>query len=220
MGAFQDGRSLRSSLLAAIQGLSAFSTLGHTRARVFGPEIGGLIFGSPVDRSVVRIDHDQALQSTTHVQYQLPRGGPWLAFTWRFDSGIVSGAVPDLDSVLGLTGDQQGQIGFYCGSLVATPWSPITTCDPSSNWGTTRVKIPAPGTANDDLNPARVESRHLFDIGAGSDNLFRTERVRWTLRVEALNITNKVALFNFLSTCAGTHFVAPRSYRATVGVAF
>lgn len=30
---------------------------------MFGPENGGLIFGSPVDRSVVRIDHDQALQA-------------------------------------------------------------------------------------------------------------------------------------------------------------
>jgi len=29
-----------------------------------------------------------------------------------------------------------------------------------------------------------------------------------------------VAMFNFLSTCAGTHFVAPRSYRAALGIAF
>jgi hypothetical protein len=82
------------------------------------------------------------------------------------------------------------------------------------------VKIPAAGTENDDLNPARVRSRHLFDVGVGTDNLFRTERLRWTLRLEALNITNKVAMFNFLSTCAGTHFVTPRSYRVSLGIAF
>jgi hypothetical protein len=29
-----------------------------------------------------------------------------------------------------------------------------------------------------------------------------------------------VALFNFLSTCSGTHFVAPRTYRAQLGLAF
>jgi len=213
-----DGFSSRLSL-RQYKGLSAYTTLGHTRARVFGPENGGLIFGSPVDRSVVRIDHDQALQSTTYVQYQLPKNGPWAAFTWRYDSGIVSGAVPDLASVLGLTADQQAQIGFYCGDQVATPWSPITTCN-SPDWGTRLVKIPAPGTANDDLNPARVNPRHLFNIGVGTDNLFHTERVRWTLRFEVLNVANKEALFNFLSTCSGTHFVAPRSYRAGLGIAF
>ena len=96
-----DGFSSRLSL-RQYKGLTAYTTLGHTRARVFGPENGGLIFGSPVDRSVVRIDHDQAFQSTTHVQYQLGKNGPWVAFTWRYDSGIVSGAVPDLDSALGI----------------------------------------------------------------------------------------------------------------------
>lgn len=213
-----DGVSARLTL-RQYKGISAFTTLGHARARVFGPEIGGLIFGSPVDRSVVRIDHDQALQQTTHIQYQLPRNGPWIAFTWRYDSGIISGAVPDLASILGLTGDQQAQIGFYCGDQVATPWGRITTCD-SSDWGAKLVRIPAPGTANDDTNPARVRPRHLFNLGVGTDNLFRTDKVRWTLRLTALNMTDKVSLYNFLSTCAGTHFVPPRSYRAELGIAF
>lgn len=213
-----DGFSMRLNF-KQYKGLTAFTTLGHTRARVFGPEIGGLIFGSPVDRTVVRIDHDQALQSTTHVQYQFPHKGPWVALTWRYDSGIVSGAVPDLDSALSLTADQQAQIGFYCGNQFATPWSPITTCT-SPNWGAKLVKIPAPGTENDDLNPARVRPRNLFNVGVGSDNLFRTEHVRWTLRLSAFNITNQTAMYNFLSTCSGTHFVSPRSFRAEFGIAF
>ncbi len=82
------------------------------------------------------------------------------------------------------------------------------------------VKIPAPGTENDDSNPPRVSPRNLFDMAVGTDNLFHTERVRWTLRLEAFNITNKEAVYNFLSTCSGTHFVEPRSYRATLGIAF
>jgi hypothetical protein len=57
-------------------------------------------------------------------------------------------------------------------------------------------------------------------MAVGTDNLFHTERVRWTLRLEAFNITNKAAVYNFLSTCSGTHFVEPRSYRATLGIAF
>ena len=27
-------------------------------------------------------------------------------------------------------------------------------------------------------------------------------------------------MYNFLSTCSGTHFVAPRAYRAELGIAF
>jgi hypothetical protein len=217
-----DGFSARLSL-RQYKGLTAYTQFGHTRARVFGPENGGLIFynTSLPNDYVVRIDHDQAFQSTTHVQYQPRKNGPWVAFTWRFDSGIVSSAIPDLASALALTGDQQAQIGFYCGSQVATPWSPITTCNvPYPNWGAKLVKIPAPGTENDDLNPARVRPRNLFNLAVGTDNLFHTERMRWTLRLESFNITNKVAVYNFLSTCSGTHFAEPRSYRATLGIAF
>ena len=217
-----DGFSSRLSL-RQFKGLTAYTQFGHTRARVFGPENGGLIFynTSLPNDYVVRIDHDQAFQSTSQVQYQPRKNGPWVAVTWRFDSGIVSSAIPDLASALSLTGDQQAQIGFYCGSQVATVWSPITTCNvPYPNWGAKLVKIPAPGTENDDLNPARVRSRNLFNAAVGTDNLFHTERVRWTLRLEAFNITNKVAVYNFLSTCSGTHFVEPRSYRATLGIAF
>jgi hypothetical protein len=202
------------------KGLTAYLNLGHTRARVFGPENGGLIFSAPINVGVLRIDHDQNFQSTTYAQYQFKKNGPWLGFTWRYDSGIVAGAVPDLASVLGLTADQQAQIGFYCGNQVATPYVPITACNLPSNWGTKLVSIPAAGTENDDTNPPRVRGRNLFNIGTGTDNLFHTDRVRWTLRFEALNVTNKLALFNFLSTCSGTHFVAPRTYRAELGIAF
>ncbi len=217
-----DGFSSRLSL-RQYKGLTAYTQLGHTRARVFGPEDGGLIFDNTdiPNAYVVRIDHDQNLQSTTHVQYQPRKNGPWVAFTWRFDSGIVAGAIPDLAGALALTPDQQAQIGFYCGSQVATINNPITTCNvPWPNWGAKLVKIPAPGTENDDTNPPRVRPRNLFDMAVGTDNLFHTERVRWTLRLEGFNITNKEAVYNFLSTCSGTHFVTPRAYRAELGIAF
>ena len=81
-----DGVSVRLST-PDIHGFQAYTTMGHTRARFFGPENGGLIFNSPVNTAVFRIDHDQAFQQTTNLRYQRPHNGLWGAFTWRYDSG-------------------------------------------------------------------------------------------------------------------------------------
>jgi hypothetical protein len=34
------------------------------------------------------------------------------------------------------------------------------------------------------------------------------------------NLTNQVALYNFLSTFSGTHFVEPRTLQASIGFSF
>ena len=48
-----------------LHGFQAYWTFGHTRARYFPPEVGGLIpQGAPLAGGVFRIDHDQAFQST------------------------------------------------------------------------------------------------------------------------------------------------------------
>jgi hypothetical protein len=205
-----------------LRGFQWYTTMGHTRARFFGPETGGLVFNNDVGGDAVfRIDHDQAFQQTTNLRYQHGTHGPWVGFTWRYDSGLVAGAVGGLDDALALSGAQQSAIGFYCGSQRPTIDSPLTdaVCT-TSNYGATRLVIPKEGTGNDDHNPPRVASRHLFDIGVGTDNLFRRERYRTTLRFTATNLTNKVALYNFLSTFSGTHFVSPRAYQFALGFVF
>jgi transketolase len=58
------------------------------------------------------------------------------------------------------------------------------------------------------------------DAAVGDDNLFRADRYKWSLRLTAINITNKYALYNFLSTFSGTHYVSPRSYSAELGFHF
>jgi hypothetical protein len=209
-----DGVSVRIST-SNLHGFQAYTTMGHTRARFFGPEIGGIIFNSPLDTGVFRIDHDQAFQQTSYVRYQYKKDGPWAMFTWRFDSGEVAGSVTDLADALALTGDQQAAIGFHCGSQIATIAEPITSC--SGAYGATRLVIPPPGTYNPDHNPPRIASRNLFDIGIGTDNLFRTEKIKTKLKLSAINITNEAALYNFLSTFSGTHWVTPRSYQVTLG---
>jgi hypothetical protein len=40
------------------------------------------------------------------------------------------------------------------------------------------------------------------------------------VRFSVINATNKEALYNFLSTFSGTHFVTPRAYQLQVGVTF
>jgi hypothetical protein len=153
------------------------------------------------------------------------RRGPWLGFNWRYDSGLVAGAVPFATDtttpvdLTGLTADQQMQAGLFCGSQVPTLTAPLTTCAPSQ-YGSTRISIPAPGTQSDDHNPARIASRNLFDASIGDDNLFNGDRYKWSLRLTAINLTNKVALYNFLSTFSGTHFVTPRSESVELGFHF
>ena len=212
-----DGVAARVST-TSFKGFQAFVNLGHTRARFFGPEDGGLIFNSPVDVSVFRIDHDQAYEQTMNLRYQRPHNGPWIDFTWRFDSGLVAGSVPDLASALALTADQQAAIGFYCGNQFATIISRISSC--SGTYGATRLVIPPAGTANPDTNPPRIAPHSILDIGIGYDNLLHTEKVRMTLKVAVLNVANEEALYNFLSTFSGTHFITPRSYTLTTGVVF
>ena len=216
-----DGVSARLNL-TNYKGLSAYVVAGHTRARYFPPESGGLFFNSDLPAGVFRIDHDQNFQQTTQVQYQFEqwkRVAPYVAFTWRYDSGLVAGSVPDFASALDLSADQQAQIGLFCGSTFATPASPILACG-SANRGAIRLRIPADGAENDDTNPPRIAPRHLFDFSAGTDNLFRTDRRKVTLRFTVINLTNKVALYNFLSTFSGTHFVTPRAFQVQTGVTF
>ncbi len=211
-----DGAAVRVTL-TDIDGFTAYTVLGHTRARFFGPENGGLIFNSPLDASVFRIDHDQALEQTTNLRYQPKKNGLWTSFTWRYDSGEVAGAVATLQDVYGLTGDQQASIGFHCGSTYAMIGIPITSC-PSGNASAALVVIPKAGTENDDTNPPRIAARNLFDVAIGDDNIFHTDKLRYRMQVTAVNITNVVALYNFLSTFSGTHFVSPRGYTAEFGI--
>jgi len=215
-----DGLSLRVTM-TPIHGFSAYTVLGHTRARFFGPENGGILFNSPLTSEVFRIDHDQAFEQTTNLRYQHGKEGWWVNFVWRYDSGMVVGAVSTVEDALALTPYEQTTIGFYCGSQVATPSAPITSCPAGTPFGARLINIPPTGTFNADHNPARVTPRNLLDIGIGNDNLLRSkDSRRVTLQFSVVNLTNQVALYNFLSTFSGTHFVTPRAYRAEIGYVF
>jgi outer membrane receptor for Fe3+-dicitrate len=202
-----------------MHGFQAYWTFGHTRARYFPPEVGGLISqGAPLAGGVFRIDHDQAFQSTGVFRYQ-HKTYEWVSLTWRYDSGQVVSGVPDSAAALALTAAQQTSIGLACGNVFATYSDPIASCNGTVT--SKLVTLPQAGQENDDHNPDRVKPRHVFNLGVGSDNLFHTEKhEKFTGSLEIANLTNKVALYNFLSTFSGTHFLQPRTLVARIGFTF
>jgi TonB dependent receptor len=231
------GFALRGSM-PNFHGLTAYVVMSSVAARFFQPQVSG-IGVTPAGQGgngVFRIDHDETFNQTTHLQYQPRKDGPWFSFNWRYDSGLVAGPVPcaggncnngpaGTDTVVdvsALSPDQQFQAGLFCGSVHATPTMPIspTGLCPASMYGSNLVRIPAAGTENDDHNPPRIQQRNLFDIAVGDDNLFHTEKYKWSARVEVINLANNYALYNFLSTFSGTHYVTPRTITGTVGFHF
>jgi hypothetical protein len=229
-------------------GLTALVVFSSVAARFFPPQTSGL--GVTVGQSGLpfRIDHDEKFNQTTHVQYQPWKQGPWLGFNWRYDSGLVAGQTPcfggncaqgitvggtdfiSLTDSFGtpLTADQEFQSGLFCGSQRATPstligfsipGTAVLAC-PVSQFGSTLLNVPKPNTENDDKNPPRIAARHLFDIAIGHDNVFHGERYKWSARFSVINLTNNYALYNFLSTFSGTHYVTPRTFTAELGFHF
>jgi len=225
-----------------LHGISALVVFSSVAARFFTPQIGGA-GAVPSAVGPFRIDHDEKFNMTAHMQYQPWKKGPWMGFNWRYDSGLVAGPAPCAGGncangpggddttvdVTGLSPDQQFQAGLECNGVRATPPSaanPIGTpissngiC-PASEYGSSLLQIPAPGTENDDHNPPRIAPRNLFDLAVGHDNIFHGDKYKVSLQLTAINVTNKYALYNFLSTFSGTHYVTPRALTAEIGFHF
>src|SRR5258706_6895800 len=210
-------------------GFAALRVLAHVRAGYSPPQIAGL-GASIAGNEVFRIDHDQAFNQTTHFQYQPYLKLPWIGFNWRYDSGLVA-SNPALDNFTDassfLDADQQTAIGLFCvdaggGTHSATLTTALTptSCGPTPvNSGAKLLNISGP-TFYLDRKPTPVKPRNLVDVAVRGDKLFQADRYRWSLRFTVINLTNKTAVYNFLSTFSGTHFVSPRAYTAELGFHF
>jgi hypothetical protein len=226
---------------------SAYSVMSSVSARFFPPQVAGA--GATVGQTGLpfRIDHDERFNQTTHFQYTLSRGkyvsGLWYGFNWRYDSGQVAGSAPCYNPISndpnsacdatsttlngqpavdlsGLTADQQFQSGLMCNGMRATPGNKLPEVCAASQFSSTLLKIPAPLTGNNDHNPARIAARNLVDMSLGKNNLFHADRYKVDLDVTAVNIANQYALYNFLSTFSGTHYVSPRALTAKLTLNF
>jgi Carboxypeptidase regulatory-like domain/TonB-dependent Receptor Plug Domain len=232
--------------LTNVHGLTAYVVMSSVAARFFLPQVGGAGATPSAPSGVFRIDHDEKFNQTTHMQYQPWQRGPWLGFNWRYDSGLVAGAtpcygisatndcpgsiliggVPNVSMIASnvggvpLSADQEFEAGFTCNGVRATPTTPLPFNCPASEFSSALIKVPAPGTENDDHNPPRTSQRNLFDLALGDDNLFHGDRYKWSARVTVINLANNYTLYNFLSTFSGTHYVSPRTVTGEIGFHF
>jgi hypothetical protein len=230
-----------------VHGFSAYFVTSSVAARFFPPQVAGAGATSGVAAGTqypFRIDHDEKFNETTHLQYTLSRNGWWNGlwggFNWRYDSGLVAGSVPcynviDPNSICagtsimiggqpgvdlsGLTDDQEFEAGMTCNGVAATPTSGFTSCL-ASQYKSQLVQIPGPNQEDDDKNPQRIAPRSLFDATLGKNNIFHREHYKTDLDLTAINVADKYALYNFLSTFSGTHYVTPRALTAKITLNF
>jgi hypothetical protein len=232
-----------------LHGFSALVVFSSVAARFFTPQVGGagsvpLVSGTGF--VPFRIDHDEHFNQTTHLQYQPWKRGPWMGFNWRYDSGLVAGASPcygvlptntcpgsisvggvPFVSMLAanvggvpLSADQEFEAGFFCGTQRANPTTPLPYNCPATTFGSNLINVPGLNAENDDKNPPRIASRSLFDLSVGHDNLFHGDKYKWSAQVTVINLANNYALYNFLSTFSGTHYVTPRTVTGQIGFNF
>jgi hypothetical protein len=229
-------------------GISALLVFSSVAARFFPPQLGGAGATVGAPGLPFRIDHDEKWAQTAHVQYQFPKRGPWVGFNWRYDSGLVSGNTPCygtnspyndcpqsttlsngqpgilMNDFVGnpLTADLEFEAGFACNGVKATPTTPLPSVCPANAFTSNLINIPPPGQENDDHHPPRIQHRDLFDLAIGHDNLFHfdNDRCKVSLQLTGINLANKYALYNFLSTFSGTHYVTPRALTAELGFHF
>ncbi|MGC9223690.1 MAG: carboxypeptidase regulatory-like domain-containing protein [Terracidiphilus sp.] len=121
---------------------------------------------------------------------------------------------------LPFTADEEFEAGMACNGVKATPNQALPAVCPANEFTSNLLKVPAIGKGSNDHNPPRVAPRSLFDLSLGKSNIFHADRYKTDLELTAINLTNKYALYNFLSTFSGTHYVTPRALTAMVTVNF
>jgi hypothetical protein len=243
------GYALRADI-PKFHGFSAYLVASSVAARFYPPQVAGAGATVGQTGLPFRIDHDEKFNQTTHMQYTYSRGkvlnGLWGGFNWRYDSGLVAGNAPcygtsdpnspclassttlggqpaiSMVNAIGipLSADEEFQAGFTCNGVKATPTNPLPNVCMASQFSSSLIIVPAPNTGDNDKNPQRIAPRSLFDASIGKDNLFHATRYKMNFDMTAINLTNKYALYNFLSTFSGTHYVTPRALTAKITLNF
>lgn len=232
--------------VANFHGFTALAVFSGVTARFFTPQIGGagavpsVTLAASGPSTPFRIDHDEEFNLSAYFQYQPWQRGLWLGFNWRYDSGLVAGQTPcfggncaqtttlngqpavALTDSFGtpLTTNQEFQAGLFCGSQRATPRVALPNPCLLSQYGSTLLHVLRPNTKDDDKNPPADRGATSLRSCGGHDNLFHGDRYRWSAQVSVINLTNRVALYYFLSTFSVTHYLTPRPITGQIGFNF
>ena len=229
---------MRSALsMPNFHGLTAFMVTSSVAARFFGPQVGRYWRDS---RRHQRIPHRSRRTSQCHRALAIPaeeeasRGsastGVMTAAWWPVRYPAPAAKIAPTDP-MGPTAWWTFRTSRPINSMreastagACMQHRPLRSARPDSARRPCTVPrwypYPPPAPKNDDHNPPRIQPRNLFDIAVGHDNIFRTDKYKWSARLAVVNLTNKEALYNFLSTFSGTHYVSPRAITATIGLHF
>ncbi len=120
--------------------------------------------------------------------------------------------------------DQQFQAGLFCGSVHAPPPTPI----PLDTLAELRARLAVRVQSCKDTGAGHRERRsqsaahptHVIcsTLPSATTTSFTATNTNGVLQFTVINLANKYALYNFLSTFSGTHYVTPRAYDRSAGV--
>ena len=215
-------------------GFSALMVFSSVAARFFTPQIGGAgaVPAGTIGNAFTafRIDHDEKFNQTTHFQYQPWQRGPWVGFNWRYDSGSGrwrstcrrrTGLGTERLICSGLTGDQQLQAGLFCGQISHPTSEHAVGRICPARYGSTLISACLHPAKKTTTRTRHASLRAIYLISPWVMTISSTENATsGVYNLTAINVTNKVALYNFLSTFSGTHYVTPRALTAELGFHF
>ena len=127
---------------------------------------------------------------------------------------------------LPLSADEEFQSGLACNGDRATPshltGTPVAVAGATyyecqaNQLTSSLLRCPRPARATTTTTRHACRPRNLFDVTIGKNNIFHADHYKLDLDLTAINVTNKYALYNFLSTFSGTHYVTPRALTAKI----
>jgi hypothetical protein len=176
----------------------------------------GMVSGSTPCYGLASLDPNTPCINST---ITLSNGQPGVAM---LDNNIpaTKNPVTGAPVALPLNADEEFEAGMACDGVRATPTRALPAVCPASEISSSLLYIPGPNQGDNDHNPPRVSPHSLFDASVGKNNIFHADKYKTDLTLTAINFTNKYALYNFLSTFSGTHYVTPRALTAKVTLNF
>ena len=122
-----------------------------------------------------------------------------------------------------LSPDQQFQAGLFCGTRARDS---DDADQPELHVPCVAVRVyahtdPGAGNGRRRPQPAAHPRRAICSIWRSATTISSTATAyKWSARVTVINVANKYALYNFLSTFSGTHYVTPRAVTGEIGFHF